>query len=197
MIDKFIEFQVAAGIIEESEKEIYKYGYGVIWEMTVNFIIAVAIGFITGNIKNIIIFLALFIPLRSFCGGWHMCSFWKCVIASNIIVVIVVILMDVDIMTFLGLSYFLVDGILVLLIYFLSPLDNENKLLDTYEKERYKKVIFFELCIHVIICIVTWIMEVYYINKIFLLVHIMQYLLLQISSAKKIITVLFDKKKPV
>lgn len=53
-----------------------------------NIIIALAIGIVFSRTKELIFFLSMYIPLRSFCGGWHANKIWKCTVISNAILLL-------------------------------------------------------------------------------------------------------------
>ena len=77
--------------------------------------------------KEVIFFLGMYIPLRSFCGGWHADKIWKCTVISNVILLLQVYGIE-NIKMYLSMS-----GMLLLFffnmvcVYFISPVDTEMK----------------------------------------------------------------------
>ncbi len=99
IINGMIQKQIEAEQIAKEDINIYIYGYTLVYEVLINVIIAICIGILTHNLFEVTMFLALYIPLRSFCGGWHADKFWKCTVFSSLILIILVMFDD------LGLSY--------------------------------------------------------------------------------------------
>lgn len=73
--------------IEDSMYNIYQYGMQVALETGFSFITSAVICWIWGKIVEGIIFFAIFIPLRSYLGGFHMKSYGACYICSCITLV--------------------------------------------------------------------------------------------------------------
>ena len=80
---KFVSFQISAGIIKEGDYNIYQYGYTMLVEIALNLVVSVCLGIWLRQIKSIIFFFFIFLPLRSYCGGYHANKAWKCVLLSN------------------------------------------------------------------------------------------------------------------
>lgn len=78
--------------------DIYQYGMQMALELGFSFITSVVLCCIWGKIVEGIIFFAIFIPLRSYLGGFHMKSYRSCYICSCVTLV-----------TVLGLSSFKPD----------------------------------------------------------------------------------------
>lgn len=70
--------------IEESMHSIYQYGLQMILEVGCSFITSIIICCLCGMIVEGIVFFSVFIPLRSYLGGFHMKSYGACFICSSI-----------------------------------------------------------------------------------------------------------------
>ena len=77
LVNGIVELQLQLQILHENEIEIYYYGYTLFFELLINIAISLIIGILMGNIAELIFFLCTFIPLRSFCGGYHADERWK------------------------------------------------------------------------------------------------------------------------
>ncbi len=75
--------------IEEKMYSIYQYGLQMALEIGCSFITSIIICCIWGKIIEGIIFFVVFIPLRSYLGGFHMKSYWVCYICSCISLIVV------------------------------------------------------------------------------------------------------------
>ena len=88
VVDAIINKQIKEHMLTTQDEKIYRYGYILLCEVILNILIALIIGFIFKEQKIIVFFLFMYIPLRSFCGGWHADKIWKCTIISNIILLL-------------------------------------------------------------------------------------------------------------
>lgn len=138
--NKIIDYQIEKGIISKNDINIYRYGYILLFEVMINILISLGIGIILGKVTEILFFLACFIILRSFCGGYHANSILKCVFLSNLV-------MTISILSNILLSkytmpiplFFILEISFSIIICVLSPVDNKNKRLSNNEKSFYKK----------------------------------------------------------
>lgn len=151
MINRMVEKQVQEQVIDFKEKNIYKYGYILVFEVVLNVILAIMIGYISHNLGEILFFLCCYIPLRSFCGGWHAGRIWSCTIVSNIILVVEVLCLKY-ISNYINMKIILLLFIFeLLLIIFFAPLETSAKKISKIEKENYRMRIKCILLIHVMV----------------------------------------------
>ena len=92
--DQMVENQVQKQMINSEEINIYRYGYILVFEVVSNIILALVMGIILRKMDIILFFLFLYIPLRSFCGGWHADKIWKCTLVSNFILLLEVLCVE-------------------------------------------------------------------------------------------------------
>ena len=69
IVDGIIEKQVEHQTITKEEINIYKYGYFLLLEVFINVIISISVGLVFNDLKTVLMFLILYIPLRSYSGG--------------------------------------------------------------------------------------------------------------------------------
>lgn len=161
MIDQIVEKQVQDNMIDLEEKNIYRYGYVLVFETVLNIILAVTIGAVTESLGLVFFFLCSYIPLRSFCGGWHADKIWKCTFVSNVILIAEVLCVKyisyyIDI--WIWLLVFLFD---LVLIIFLAPVETRTKKISKIEKKAYKKRIYIILVIHLIIVVTLTVLKLH------------------------------------
>ena len=71
-ISKFIVDTLIDGrILSDSQRQLYEYCFNTILEIIISIISAVIIGIAFRKLIAVIIFMAVFFPLRTFCGGFH------------------------------------------------------------------------------------------------------------------------------
>lgn len=82
--------------IEESMYSIYQYGMQMALEIGFSFITSMIICYIWGKVIEGIIFFSIFIPLRSYLGGFHLKSYKSCYICSCVTLMVVLGLSDLE-----------------------------------------------------------------------------------------------------
>lgn len=185
IVDALVNKQSQNYVMTDEDEKIYRYGYILLCEVFVNLVIALAIGIVFSKTKEVIFFLGMYIPLRSFCGGWHADKIWKCTVISNAILMLQVYSIE-NIKMYLSMS-----GILqifffnMICVYFISPVDTEMKKISQDEKKTYKRKIKLILVFHMIIAIITVLsdadefvfslMFVYIIQNVMLLMEIIKH----------------------
>lgn len=139
LVATFIEFQTGLGTIQDDDVNVYRYAYTLMVEVVLNISFSILLGFLLGSIKEVIFFLCMFIPLRSFGGGYHADKAWKCIVLSNLVVMAVIIIskivVSIEIPIFLRS---IITIILALFIFLFAPIENENKRIDIKEKKILK-----------------------------------------------------------
>ena len=86
---KMANLLVKKKYIEEKMYSIYQYGLQMALEIGCSFITSIIICCLWGKVIEGIIFFVVFIPLRSYLGGFHMKSYWLCYICSCISLIVI------------------------------------------------------------------------------------------------------------
>ena len=92
----------------------------------------------------------MYIPLRSFCGGWHADKIWKCTIISNIILLLQILgkrFLVQNMVIYMNIGLFLLCLISIL---HLAPVETESKKINANERHIYKKRIYCITFIHAV-----------------------------------------------
>lgn len=132
--------QIAAGLIQQEDMDVYKYGYILVMEMGMNIIISVALALMFDMLKCWIVFSCIFIPLRTFCGGWHASKSWICTLISNVTIVGIMIIVKYQMLPFNIWVMGIVEFICLVIIWQFAPIEHKNKPLSDQEKKVYGKV---------------------------------------------------------
>ena len=126
------------GAITEDTLDIYVYGF----ELLISFLFSTSMillaGILVGKIIETVAFLAVFIFLRSFSGGFHAKTYLICnivTLSTFSFVMLASHFLDTGYAAFIVLSFF---GLIILIIW--APIDNPNKII-TNEKKRVFKVV--------------------------------------------------------
>lgn len=154
VVDFILDRQLENGMISKDDTSVYRYGYTLVLEVITNIIIAVIIGLISGELASVVLFLAMFIPLRSYCGGYHASKAWICIILSNTVVAGVVLAVKNLQFAAVYMPLFVVETLCTTIILLLAPIQSNTKKLNDNEKKVYKKYIRFVLIIEVFFALI-------------------------------------------
>lgn len=66
------------GVDDAETKAVYKYGIEITLSSAINFVIIILCGLLLGDLIGGMIFMACFISLRSYTGGYHAEKYWRC-----------------------------------------------------------------------------------------------------------------------
>lgn len=130
---------VKNNIIPEENRELYEYGLAQGFVMLINFLVTLLLGILFNSIFQSLVFTAVYVPLRSYAGGYHAKTQGRCYIIS-IGLVIAVLLSIKTVLPVITLKLVIIISCITgSVIYFFSPIENENKPLNQKEKIKYKR----------------------------------------------------------
>lgn len=185
LVDKFISKQLEENMISKEDVNIYRYGYILVCEVLINIIIAAIIAFISGKWMLITLFLVIYIPLRSFCGGWHADKLWKCTIYSNLIIVLMIICEEYITKNVTGTVLFIFFIICSLFIFFVAPVDTKSKLISVEERKIYKKKINVIVLIDLLVYTIMWLENCNEIMYVIVFSYVTQLTMLSIEKISR------------
>lgn len=128
---------LANGAIPKEDKEIYRYGIQQGMITLLNLGTTMIIGMVFGKLLESLLFMAAYIPLRSYAGGYHAKTAVRCYFFS--IVMISAVLWVMRYVTYSGLICGCLTAISGSMIWLLAPVEDRNKPLDDVEKGVYRK----------------------------------------------------------
>ena len=160
LVDSIIMIQLRMGTIKKDDIKVYRYGYTLMIEVFLNIVVSLTVSIMLGKVKEYAVVVCVFIPLRSFCGGYHAKEAWKCVILSNgSIIIAIMFAMYMELHINLSFWYFFVaDVALGIIIMYLSPIESLNNRLSNAQRQIYKKyagVIFIIEMLVGVLCYLT------------------------------------------
>lgn len=154
IVDVLVNKQSQNYVMTDEDEKIYRYGYVLLCEVFLNLVIALIIGIVFSKTKEVIFFLGMYIPLRSFCGGWHADKIWKCTVISNVILLLQVYGIE-NIIMYLSISGMLLIFFLnMICIFFIAPVETEMKKISHGEKQIYRRRIKLIFTLHLIIVLI-------------------------------------------
>lgn len=127
------------GWIEAEEQEIYQYGCEVILSCLLNVLIVIVCGLVCRELPYALLFYAVFLILRRYCGGYHAKTYLKCSAAFTATTLLSMFLLKF--FAYVSISFFIFAAVLsVIVVTAYSPIIHENKPLTEAEQKKYKKV---------------------------------------------------------
>lgn len=69
--EKIVNWQINNGFLKEEEKKIYIYAYEIFLNQVINLLISGLVAWVFHVPEVVLVFLMCYIPLRSYCGGYH------------------------------------------------------------------------------------------------------------------------------
>lgn len=187
IVDILISKQLQNHTMTDEDKKIYRYGYVLLCEVVLNLVIALVIAILFSKKKAVMFFLGMYIPLRSFCGGWHADKIWKCTVISNVILLLQVYGLD-NLMNRLSIRMMLLIFFLnMICIFFMAPVETEMKKINHEEKQIYRRRIKLILALHLITMIIITIANIIEFVFSMMFVYVIQnvMLLLEIVKTRK------------
>lgn len=137
------------GTIKPEDKDIYSYGVEQSFVILMNLVTTLVIGLCFGMIWQSIIYMIIYLPLRSFAGGYHARTVLRCYIFGIILAIADLSINKLIPATDLVISIMtLLAGII---IFILAPVETANKPLDHTELSVYRKrtriILLSDICI--------------------------------------------------
>lgn len=129
---------IRQGIFTEEMYDIYVYGFQLVLSFLLSVAVMLLIGVATNRVLNAILFLVVFVALRSFTGGYHANTYGVCFLVTISVFVITLLLSEyISIHWF---SYFLLIIVGLPILYIWAPVEHHNKPLDNDDKARCKMI---------------------------------------------------------
>ena len=125
-------------VIIEDHLDVYVYGFELLISSLFSTLLILLIGVLTHNILETIAFLATFILLRSFSGGYHAKTYIVCSIVTFAIFGTALILANNILPNIISYMILIVAGFSVLFGF--APIENPNKQFSIVQRKRYKTV---------------------------------------------------------
>ena len=161
IVDALVNKQLQDHQMTDEDEKIYRYGYILLCEVVLNLVIALAIGIVFSKFKIIMFFLGMYIPLRSFCGGWHADKIWKCTVISNAILLLHVYCLENLLSGLSTRAMLLIFFLNMICIFFVAPVETEMKEISYEEKYIYKRKIRIIFGVHLIIIFIITLSNAY------------------------------------
>lgn len=134
---RIVDDLVRNDVVKGEDAAIYIYGINQILTYALNVSSALMIGMMFGVLLEVAVFMAAYIPLRSFAGGYHAKTPLRCYIFS--VIILIFVSLGMRYLTLTEWAYYVILPAAALVVLVLSPVEDRNKPLDETERRVYKK----------------------------------------------------------
>ena len=124
-------------VINRSDFELYRFGFEVGFAIMANILTTLVIGILFRMPLESLMFLAAFIPLRSYVGGFHTSNHLRCYWLSIPAVIAVLFSVRYVASIYSPIYLILIGGICVIIMFILVPVQDANRPLDSLEIRVY------------------------------------------------------------
>lgn len=139
-------------VIDDEEKEIYRYGMNQILLSLINIITIIMMGILLDMLWQCLVFTFSFMIIRTYAGGYHASTQARCYLLTvSIITATLSVIKYVEINNYICLILLSISSVIILI---LSPVGSENKPLDDIEIIIYRKKTIIVWCVEFLIAIV-------------------------------------------
>ena len=134
---------IRLGVIEEDSRELYEFAFSNLLFSILTWGVLILIGIVTEQVTGCIIFMAFYIPLRVFCGGFNMPSRTLCLITSVVIYSVMFGIFTAGVAETIVFKLCATGSIPVIAL--MAPVESLNKPLYPQEVKRNKKISLYLL----------------------------------------------------
>lgn len=146
---------VERGIINEEDREIYRFGIRNGLIILLNIVTAFLIGLFTEQLLAVCVFTLSFMTLRSFTGGFHCGSRLSCYIGSSLVLFIPVYTGNLFV-RMPGMAVALTLAVAAVIIFTFSPMDSRNRKLDQAEKKHFGRRARITAIVQITVFLLLW-----------------------------------------
>lgn len=133
--DRIANSLVLQGIISKEDVDVYSYGLALLISFLFNSIVMLIVGILSHRLIETLLFLAVFVLLRSFTGGYHADTFQKCTVITFSTYGSVILLSTLNVITPVYLFAVIVG---LFIIVWVAPVEHPNKEISARKKVHHK-----------------------------------------------------------
>lgn len=183
-IGRIIGWQIKKGILPEAQRATYEYAYEVMISKVINILIAVLIAFLFRAPVTVAVLLVVYIPMRTYAGGYHAETNLWCTFVSAVMIVGVCLMV----------KYYPIDSILpfniaaslssICIIWMMAPVEAAHKPLDELEFKRYRLRTRILLMLGMIVSVILYCFGFWQISFVMNLAYIILAAMLIVGKVK-------------
>lgn len=150
-----VDFFVKEDVVSEEQREIYQYGIELSVSTLMGLFIVLAIGVLSRRFTESVIFYIVFCLTRAFCGGFHAHSHLLCKV-TFICILILVLIMDLVLDNIEIYYWFVLYLYSLIIVCAFAPVENPNKKLTSYDKNRCKIISIILMVVWLVVMILFY-----------------------------------------
>lgn len=154
--NKITDFLYKKEVISQEQKEVYIYGFTVLFLNILDILIILALGILIERYLDTIVFLMVFGITRQYTGGYHAKTVSKCLVVYMLIYLVIMFLSSSNVILVNGTMFqILLCIVYIIAVIIYAPIQNDNKVISNVERKKYKIIsIVSAICISTISVIV-------------------------------------------
>ena len=144
VVTRILDFITKQGIIgtEEEVQDFYRYGIEISISSFLNIALVLILGLVLSHFPESVIYLTLFIFIRSFTGGYHADTYFRCNLLMCVLFILVILLNKTAAPYMTSPAYLCLICLSEIIILSLGPIENKNKPISESKKKVLKIVGF-------------------------------------------------------
>lgn len=140
LVSQIVNFITEQDVIsdESDVQDFYRYGIEISISSLLNIVLVVIAGILIHHIIESIVFLTLFILIRSFTGGYHADTYFRCNLLMCITFILTALANSIFSNKFSLLIIIVLICVTELIVSILGPIENKNKPIDDSKRIKLK-----------------------------------------------------------
>lgn len=140
LVSQIVNFITEQDVIsdESDVQDFYRYGIEISISSLLNIVLVVIAGILIHHIIESIVFLSLFILIRSFTGGYHADTYFRCNLLMCTTFILTALANSIFSNKFSLLIIIVLICVTELIVSILGPIENKNKPIDDSKKIKLK-----------------------------------------------------------
>lgn len=140
LVSQIVNFITEQDVIsdESDVQDFYRYGIEISISSLLNIVLVVIAGILIHHIIESIVFLTLFILIRSFTGGYHADTYFRCNLLMCTTVILTALANSIFSNKFSLLIIIVLICVTELIVSILGPIENKNKPIDDSKRIKLK-----------------------------------------------------------
>lgn len=111
----------------DDDREYYQYGVEITLSSILGLLLVITLGVITSHVFECIVFLATFVPIRQFTGGYHADTYFKCNLTLCIICGSLLLIYSISFNNITPLTVAIISLFSIIVISITSPIEHKSK----------------------------------------------------------------------
>lgn len=137
---KTTDFFIKKKIIKNTDKDVYEYGYEILFAQIIYIAIMIVISLIFNAFVESLFFFIGFYIYRKISGGYHAETYAKCHLLFGFNQILFLLLLFYIPVIYRYIIFFIIIFISIIITFFMAPIDHPNKQFDSKEYHKYKKM---------------------------------------------------------